>query len=305
MGLLLLPDGQPFTLRARTLVGRGPHCDLRLGRRESSTDHAAFRWTGQSWELHDLASRNGTRVNGERLGAHWRLLSVGDRLQFGSVEDAFQVAALGPPSTWAVALDGGPSRSTTTEMLALPSEDEPLMMITVDELGNWMLEQGETSRPVTDREVLTVAGRTFQLCLPGPTDGTWEEDPNLIDIEQIALRFRVSLDEEHVEVDLLHRGRAISLGARGFHYPLLLLARARLQDQGQANLPASAHGWILSDTLQRMLRVDANRLSVDLFRARKQLADLGVEGAQHLIERRVEARQLRLAVANLQILPLT
>jgi hypothetical protein len=54
-----------------------------------------------------------------------------------------------------------------------------------------------------------------------------------------------------------------------------------------------------------MLRVDANRLSVDLFRARKQLADLGVEGAQHLIERRVEARQLRLAVANLQILPLT
>jgi len=264
MGLLLLPDGQPFTLRARTLVGRGPHCDLRLGRRESSTDHAAFRWTGQSWELHDLASRNGTRVNGERLGAHWRLLSVGDRLQFGSVEDAFQVAALGPPSTWAVALDGGPSRSTTTEMLALPSEDEPLMMITVDELGNWMLEQGETSRPVTDREVLTVAGRTFQLCLPGPTDGTWEEDPNLIDIEQIALRFRVSLDEEHVEVDL-----------------------------------------ILSDTLQRMLRVDANRLSVDLFRARKQLADLGVEGAQHLIERRVEARQLRLAVANLQILPLT
>ena len=46
------------------LIGRGPECDLVVADRQVSRHHARIRRTGASYVLEDLASKNGTHLNG-------------------------------------------------------------------------------------------------------------------------------------------------------------------------------------------------------------------------------------------------
>jgi hypothetical protein len=48
-------------------IGRDPGCDVVLFAPEVSRHHAALRFRDGCWILQDLDSRNGTRVNGERV----------------------------------------------------------------------------------------------------------------------------------------------------------------------------------------------------------------------------------------------
>src|SRR3712207_4946261 len=56
-------------LLARHLVGRSSLAHLRLSEPNVSGEHAVISWNGQSWELNDLGSRNGTTLDGRRLAA--------------------------------------------------------------------------------------------------------------------------------------------------------------------------------------------------------------------------------------------
>lgn len=66
------------------LVGRGPHCDLRLDDGTVSWDHVEISCRGQSVLAEDLGSSNGTLRNGQTMPRGCRL-SSGDVLQVGSV----------------------------------------------------------------------------------------------------------------------------------------------------------------------------------------------------------------------------
>ncbi len=102
-------------------------------------------------------------------------------------------------------------------------------------------------------------------------------------IETIGLRFRVSSEEEHVELTIRPRGDETEVPPRSFHYLLLTLARARLKGSDCA---ASEQGWVEREALCKMLRTDPTKLNVDVFRARRQLGEPGVLGAANLVERR-------------------
>jgi hypothetical protein len=52
----------------------------------------------------------------------------------------------------------------------------------------------------------------------------------------------------------------------------------------------------------KKLATDANTFGVDVFWARRQLLDAGVEGAAQIVERRSLSRQLRIGVANLEVI---
>jgi hypothetical protein len=72
------PDGAgPWT------IGRSRGCSLTLDDDSVSRWHAELRRTPRGWEVHDLGSLNGTRVNG------WRVqrarLEAGDELRLGAV----------------------------------------------------------------------------------------------------------------------------------------------------------------------------------------------------------------------------
>lgn len=117
-------------------------------------------------------------------------------------------------------------------------------------------------------------------------------------IAGLTLHFSVSRDEEYVELRATHGGGAIDLKARAHHYLLLVLARLRLDE---ADLPPDEQGWIHQELLLRRLRCDSNRLHIDIYRIRRQLAEVGVRDAANIIERRAGTRQLRLGVATVEI----
>ncbi|MBI5367690.1 MAG: FHA domain-containing protein [Planctomycetes bacterium] len=76
------------------VVGRNPECDLTLADLGISGRHCAIERTGAVDEVVDLASRNGTYLNGRRIRRH--PLSDGDVLQAGDAALQYRRAAPAP-----------------------------------------------------------------------------------------------------------------------------------------------------------------------------------------------------------------
>ena len=76
----------------RSIVGRGTNANIRIDSREVSQTHAALVVTVTEAIVEDLASTNGTSVNGITLSMPRRLAN-GDRLSFGPIEFAVELIA--------------------------------------------------------------------------------------------------------------------------------------------------------------------------------------------------------------------
>ena len=293
--------GARCQLRARHLIGRSHLAHLRLQEPSISGEHALICWTGKDWEVHDLGSRNGTFFNGRKLAKDERaMVRRGDTIAFGHLDNTWRLADSSPPTAMAVPKDGGTPRSAQDSFLALPSEQDPTVVIYQDRTGDWLCERNNGVTRVVDGQDIAVGGTEFVLHLPdalSPTLGSVAEE---LAIDNIALRFAVSHDEEYVELTVLHGNRAIHLGNRAHHYVLLTLARARLSDR--RNAPAdSTGGWLYQEELANMLHMDDKHLNITVFRCRQQFSAAGVIGAAAIVERRRPTRQLRLGVQQIEI----
>jgi hypothetical protein len=191
-----------------------------------------------------------------------------------------------------------------TDCISLPASDTSSFMVYRDVDGAWVVEQSGTVRSCVDREIIGVGGEAWRVHLP-PSDRSESStvrtvDSNSLDIEEAALRFDVSSDEETVRIIVESwRGRE-QLAPRTYHYMLLTMARARLADRARG-VPEAECGWTTVAALADMLKLDVERVNVDICRARKQLALLEVGNAAHLFERRARSGLLRIGVAQLQI----
>lgn len=74
-----------FELTANGTLGRDPAVEFRLDHPTVSRRHAEIRLEGERVEVTDLASANGSRINGRALGRTAHLLADGDLVQFGQV----------------------------------------------------------------------------------------------------------------------------------------------------------------------------------------------------------------------------
>ena len=61
------PAGTQLPLKSVTLIGSNPDNDLELRDKYVSGKHAIIRWNGEDWTVEDLASTNGTLLNGRSL----------------------------------------------------------------------------------------------------------------------------------------------------------------------------------------------------------------------------------------------
>ncbi len=294
--------GRTFSLSAHVLVGRSSACTVRIKEDLVSGEHARLSWLGERWHLRDLASRNGTFLNGTRLarGAAAEL-NPGDKIAFGDVQSIFVLEDASAPVALARNLASGDVRKARDGMLALPSEDEPTACIIEREGGQWDLEMGDVLRNAEDGEVLEVGGQAWTLHLPAPDQQTADAQAIATAESSPTLRLRVSRDEEHVEVVFDSPNGKQSLPPRAHHYTLLTLARMRIAAEAQPDLPDAARGWASVDDLCRMLATDEMKLNVEIYRIRRDLAELGIKNAAAAIERRRSSRQVRLALAHVRI----
>lgn len=99
--------------------------DIALADATVSSVHAGLERVGSAWLLRDLGSRNGTRVNGERLIGQRRLRD-GEEVLLGRTRLIFRdgVEARRPPTD---ALEGPPANLTRTERTVLVELCRPLM----------------------------------------------------------------------------------------------------------------------------------------------------------------------------------
>jgi hypothetical protein len=301
------PEGPRVTLLARHLVGRSRLADLHLSEATVSGEHAVLCWTGRGWELHDLGSRNGTLLDGRRLAPGERVaLARGAVIAFGDEGNAWRLADDAPPQVLALPEGGGEPVCACDDLLALPGEDEPEVVIYRDAAGDWVLEQGGGTARIADRHAVRAGGRDFTVRVPelvAPTRDRGGAEPHLA---ALTWRFSVSRDEEYVALAARGAHHEIDLGARAHHQVLLTLARSRLADrvaraEGRAAPPEGAEGWIYQDELASKLAMDETHLNVAVFRCRRQLAEAGIVGAASIIERRRPTRELRLGVARIEI----
>ena len=65
------------------IIGRSPHCDISLPLLTVSLHHCRIHRSGHYWYVEDLASRNGTQVNGVRVNR--KRLRVGDVISVGEI----------------------------------------------------------------------------------------------------------------------------------------------------------------------------------------------------------------------------
>ena len=95
------PDqGRIFTLSSGGVYTIGREgADIMLDDEKVSRKHAELGLYGpEAWVLRDLASTNGTSLNGRRISErvklkHWDMIRIGDtRLRFASIEKAVKVA---------------------------------------------------------------------------------------------------------------------------------------------------------------------------------------------------------------------
>ena len=287
--------GQAFTLPARCVLGRSSACTLRVDDPRVSGEHARISWQGDRWEVRDFGSRNGTFLNEKRIEPSTSVvLAAADRVALGDVAVAFSLLDASPPLAQARQLVTGRILLARGGLLPLPSEEEPEVTVMQDADGRWIVEAGGEARVALDGEVLKVGSETFALHLPAPIAPTVDARVERPDIRSVGLRFRVSRDEERVEVVIELGPTTRVFAPRAHHYTWLTLARARLRDEEEAKLPEPSRGWIAVDDLCRMLAMDENKLNVEVFRIRQDFGALQVQNATAIVERRKGVRQVRL-----------
>jgi hypothetical protein len=300
MGTIRSTKGAQRQLAECTVIGRANTCDIRVRAAEASTEHAALRWTKHRWHVVDLGSRNGTWVNGRRLqGGEPVGLDEGDLLCLGTVAEAWLLEDGAPPLAFLRSATG--DRTVNQGMIALPSDDEPRLVIMQRSDGGWIAEEDGEQRAMEDREFVSVAGARWRVYLPSHAPPTAAATGSVFCVEDAELHVRHDGTEEFVVVEFKPRsGPGMDLGVRAHNAVLLELARARLEDRERGIVEAE-EGWIHCEDLSRRLNLPATHVNIMIHRLRKQLAECGVVDATDVVQRRARSGLMRIGMRSVSV----
>ncbi len=116
MARLIMEDGsepgKEFVIGERAVIGRLAANDVALPADENvSRRHARLYLASAGFEIVDLGSSNGTSVNGQRIGASYRL-RTGDRIRVGGTTFRFVEEAGG---AWPLPAEGRPAAAPSAD----------------------------------------------------------------------------------------------------------------------------------------------------------------------------------------------
>lgn len=285
-------------LEARQVVGRSRKCDLRLPNRKASGEHALVWWADGQWMVRDLGSTNGTWVDGQRvLAGESRSLRRNALVAFGDPDDAWRLSADHPPAPRVVDLQTNLPVDDTGPVLGLPSAEDPAVCVYWTNDG-WVADQDGAITFITEGTILHVNAKRYLIHLPEQLAGTVATSE---EIEMGLSRytfFFTPLNATTVSMEAEHSGSKVNFRSRSHHLTLMTLARRRDEDARNGK-PEDEAGWVDFDLLAAELDIDKNTLNVHIFRARQELARLGICGASTIVERRANSRTLRFGAANI------
>lgn len=284
-----------FPLAPHHTFGRlATSVDTAINRPYVSKLHAAIEWNGTHWRIKNLGL-NGTWVNGASIAQGDSLdLNIHDEIHFAEQTDpGFKVINLAPPADMLWPLTTSPAQLEPIYLSRyhlLPDAEQPELALFYNEPSQqWyqeaLLQQSEHEQPeLNNGDLVQFNNSHWQFVraqIYGPTE--IKSSHHINDYEFI---FNMSLDEETTQLELRHQQR-LDLAVRTHHYLLLQLARHRAEDANRG-LDGKSQGWVYADQLAAELGVDSTHMNIQIFRARKQLADClpDARGQQGLLERR-------------------
>jgi hypothetical protein len=238
----------------------------------------------------DLGSRNGTYLNGRRVGVSEHTPEVvreGDEIAFSERDETWVLIDAAAPQPLLVPDDGSsPLRLSEAELLAWPTESETRAYLYC-EAHLWKFEDAAgTVRELRAGAELRLGSVTFRLHLPGPAP---ETPPALVPVTErtlfdVSLEIVVSADEETAAISAELSGERFVLPPRAHLYLLAHLARRRLAERTRGE--GDDGGWIAVEDVCRELAIaSAEALTVTVYRCRKDFERLGFHEASRLVDR--------------------
>ena len=304
MAVLVRPDGTLQTLGHRNLVGRAAYCAVRLTDLRVSAEHASIYFDRGSWYLRDLASTNGTFVDGLNieLGRKNQLV-IGSTLGFGATSPTWVFLHDDPPNFRLRQCDGKNIIEPEGELLVLPSEERPLLTIYQSQEG-WIEEHDGEKRVLSDHDVVECENIRYAVEIPPAGAETAQTGLARVGwwacFDELKLHFAVSRDRESLILEITAGNDTRVVANRAYHEMLLVLAEERLIT-ANAGVAEADQGWLSTDELCRRVAGDMSKLNVDVFRARQQFDQLGVVESHRIVERRPLSRQVRLGTRAITI----
>lgn len=300
MGLLKLPSGERVLLLDEHVLGRSSSCDTTLEHHDTSSRHALFYWAEGHWWVRDLGSTNGTRLDGRRLSA-----GVPERLSANAqlVLGKSQVVLLddGAPLPAAMCVETGELHTGEGSVIVIEQAADAAASIYLEHGAKWWLETGGSVESLVDGQVFRCGSLSYRFFAASGRVRTVPLSVQALRLANVQLEFRVSLDEEVVELKGSTGDQVIDFGCRAHNYTLLTLARRRQADAEDPNLPQTSHGWVDAHDLIRQLGSNETRLSVEVTRIRQQFSKAGFDDAADIVERRRGTRQLRIGTARFSV----
>ena len=296
-------SGEENFLFGRHIVGRLRESNTILSCADSSPIHAIISWNHGSWQIKDISAK-GVYINGLKMPpASQCRMHQGDQIKFGSENGVvWTLLNEDPPQSMLISMSSNlPAITLSDKVVALPSTDNPLAVLSKSRYGYWICEGPEKTHELKSGDLVGDRDNQWQFVDWSVLEGFKESNiAQSKKAEHLSFLFNVSQDEEHVSLTVQVGEKKLPLGERSHHYLLLLLARKKLENKF-AGITNEEQGWILTSELSKMLGLSERHINIQIHRIRKQLIGLHpVYFDDHsVIERRIGA--LRLTVDSILI----
>ena len=276
-----------MSLAARTLVGRRSHCQMQVEHSSVGREHAVLSFAEDVWRVRDLASQNGTFLDGSRMRAGLEYeVEAGMVLSFGNKSESWEMVKGGPPDPAAVRDDGG---IVVGELgtLALPNATSAELELLVEQgldRTEWRAFRGDQSLIVRDQDTIVAGEREWRLLLPGLLEvGTSTVRAST---SGISIVLRTNSDESELRSASVMVDEKTTEVSRPQTAWKLILALAKYRLEHEASGSGADRNWISVRKACRRAGISYDQFSYTLHRARKYLGNAGATDASHLIVQR-------------------
>ena len=286
-----------YLLTHHTFGRRRESVDTHINEIEISKIHAIIEWHNHTWQIRDL-SKNGTWINKQKVpSAQNVVLKQGQTIYFANLQQhSWIIEDLEQPRDLLLGMNSQSITQPLTHYTLLPNNDTPTAALFFCKTRDcWVLERFDIEasaksaelKPLPINKTVRLPPYEWQLFLLNNHAKTSDIRSQQIDAHQCYFNFETSLDEEHTKLCLNYLDTQVELGERSHHYLLLHLARqkAKHADEG---IDPNNQGWIDNETLAQELGIEVSHINIQIFRARKQMAEVlpNIPGLPELIERR-------------------